>query len=153
FINVGTGTGASGIVNMASNNNRLANGEVTSVTVTGAGSGYVAPVSVTFAPAVPAGGTTATGTAILGSGSTVTGVVMTNPGAGYTAAPTTVTFTGSGGAGSGATGTAVFSPVAPITLNGGGLQFLGNMTTSLGAITLGAGNSTIVSNPVTSSAI
>lgn len=78
---------------------------VQSVTIT-AGGTYTSPAvpTVTFG-AAPAGGTTATGVAIMGTGgTTVAGVLITNPGSGYLTAPS-VTF-GSGGA----TGTAVLNP-------------------------------------------
>jgi len=77
---------------------------VASVTITAGGTYTGATPSVTFG-AAPAGGTTATGVAILnGAGTAVIGVLIQNPGAGYTSAPS-VTF----GAG-GATGTAVLAP-------------------------------------------
>ena len=76
---------------------------VQSVTITAAGTYTGTTPSVTFA-AAPAGGTTATGIAILnGAGTAVIGVLITNPGAGYLTAPA-VTF----GAG-GANGTAVLN--------------------------------------------
>lgn len=73
----------------------LGRGQVAAVNVTAGGSGYGAPPTVTFA--APLSGTTATGTAVLTSG-TVTSVTITNPGSGYTVAnPPTITF-GSGAA-------------------------------------------------------
>lgn len=76
---------------------------VASVTITAGGTYTGTTPSVTFG-AAPAGGTTATGVAILnGAGTAVIGVLVQNPGAGYLVAPT-VTF----GAG-GATGTAVLA--------------------------------------------
>jgi hypothetical protein len=60
------------------------------VNVTAGGAGYVTAPTVTFS-AAPAGGTTATGTAVLGIGANsdkVVSVTVTNRGAGYTAAPT-----------------------------------------------------------------
>jgi sugar lactone lactonase YvrE len=76
--------------------------------VSNAGSGFTSTPTVTIS-APPAGGTTATAVAVLGSGTkagTVTGITMTNQGSGYTSAPT---VTISGGGGSGATGTASIS--------------------------------------------
>lgn len=76
---------------------------VLSVTITGGGTYTGTVPGVTFA-AAPAGGTTATGTAILnGAGTAVVGVLITNPGAGYLTAPAVTFSTG------GATGTAVLS--------------------------------------------
>ena len=60
--------------------------------ITAAGSGYTT-ATVTFS-APPAGGTTATGTAILNGGRLV-GINVTNAGSGYTTAPT-ITITGNG---------------------------------------------------------
>lgn len=76
-------------------------GSVASVTITAAGTYTGATPTVTFG-AAPAGGTTATGIAILnGAGTAVIGVLITNAGAGYVTAPS-VTFSAGG-----ATGTAV----------------------------------------------
>ncbi len=80
-------------------------GAVIGVTITSGGT-YVSPTvpTVTFA-AAPAGGITATGTAIMnGAGTAVVGVNITNPGKGYVSPPT-VTFSG----GTAATGTATIS--------------------------------------------
>ena len=77
---------------------------VLSVTIT-AGGTYTSPAvpTVTFA-AAPAGGVTATGTAIMApGGATVAGVLITNPGSGYLTAPAVTFNTG------GATGTAVLT--------------------------------------------
>lgn len=87
WLNAGGGGGASG-------------SGVANVTITAGGTYTGTTPTVTFG-AAPAGGTTATGVAVLnGAGTAVIGVLITNPGAGYLTAPT-VTF----GAG-GATGTA-----------------------------------------------
>ena len=70
--------------------------KVDDVTITAAGSGYSTAPAVTFA-AAPAGGTTATGTAVLGTGADadkVASISITNVGAGYTAAPA-ITIVGS----------------------------------------------------------
>src|SRR5205807_3122658 len=69
---------------------------VTRVTVpaAGIGRGYTSAPAVTFTASPAGAAATATGTAILGSGTTagrVVGVTVTNPGSGYTSRPT-VTF-------------------------------------------------------------
>ncbi|MFP5041210.1 pectinesterase family protein [Parasediminibacterium sp. JCM 36343] len=82
--------------NNASAISTLTSGAVSNVTVTSSPTGYTGVPTVTFA-AAPAGGITATGTAIV-TGGIVTAVTITNAGAGYTTAPS-VTFstTGVGG--------------------------------------------------------
>jgi hypothetical protein len=78
---------------------------VASVTITAPGT-YVSPAvpTVTFS-AAPAGGTTATGVAVMGdAGTEVVGVLVTNPGSGYLTAPTVTFSTG------GATGTSNLNP-------------------------------------------
>ena len=72
---------------------------VTSVTMTVAGTGYTSAPTVAFS--APVGGTTATGTAVL-DGATVASVTVTNAGEGYVTAPT-VTFSGGGGSSAAAT--------------------------------------------------
>lgn len=82
----------------------ISNGQVTSVTMTGAGSNYTTPPVVAFnygvnPPAVnPANtatvvGSGATGVPIMSSTGTIVGVQITNPGSGYVTAPI-VTFLG-----------------------------------------------------------
>jgi hypothetical protein len=81
----GDGTGAIKEAGLFEN----AGNKVDDVTITAAGSGYSTAPAVTFA-AAPAGGTTATGTAVLGTGvdaDKVASISITNVGAGYTAAP------------------------------------------------------------------
>jgi phage tail sheath protein FI len=78
--------------------------KVASVNVTNGGTGYTS-ATVTFSPA-PAGGVTATGTAVI-SGGVITAINITNPGSGYLTAPT-VTITGDG---TGATAVAVMTDV------------------------------------------
>ena len=56
------------------------------VTITNPGTGYVTAPTVTFSAPQMAGGTTATGVAVI-TGGVVTGVTITNPGSGYTTAP------------------------------------------------------------------
>ena len=63
---------------------------VGSVLLTNPGGGYVTAPTVTFGAPQLAGGTTATGIAVI-TGGAVTGVTITNPGSGYSAAPA-VTF-------------------------------------------------------------
>jgi len=63
----------------------IAGGTITGVNITTAGYGYVSAPSVTFSPP-QSGGTTATGTAVLGTGGNagrVVSVTMTHVGAGY----------------------------------------------------------------------
>jgi hypothetical protein len=66
----------------------ITSGVVTGITITNPGAGYAGIPTVAFT-ASP--GTTATGTAIIGSNGTIVGVNISNPGAGYVTAPT-VTF-------------------------------------------------------------
>ncbi len=68
-------------------------GIVTSTTITAGGAGYTSAPTVAFG-APPAGGTQATGTAVITSGA-VTSITINNAGAGYTAAPA-ITLTGGG---------------------------------------------------------
>ena len=70
------GTTAAGVVN-------IVGGNVASVTITKAGSGYTAAPTASFTAPSPATGVTATGTVNIASGS-VTSVTITNPGSGYT---------------------------------------------------------------------
>ncbi|MCY4670317.1 MAG: hypothetical protein OXC29_20300 [Rhodococcus sp.] len=80
-------------------------GSVGAATITNSGSGYTSAPGVAFANA-PAGGTRATGVAVVENG-IVTAIRITNPGSGYTSAPA-VTFSGGGG-GSGAAVTAALA--------------------------------------------
>jgi hypothetical protein len=85
------------------NTTRSPDGEVTSITVTAAGSGYSTAPTVSF---VSASGRDAAATAYLGTGvnaGKVIKVIVTNPGTGYQVAPV---VTISGGGGTGATATA-----------------------------------------------
>jgi len=113
--------------------------EVTSVTITNGGSGYTSAPTVTFS--APGGtGTTATGTAILGTGATagqVVGVTFTNPGTGYTAAPM-VTFSAPGGSGTLATGTTSIglsfgTGVTSVTISSGGSGYTSAPTVTFSA--------------------
>jgi len=82
-----------------------ASGSVNGITITSGGSGYGAAPSVTFSPP-PAGGTTATGTAVI-SGGVVTSVVITDSGSGYASAPSIVIAPSGGTA---ATANAIIGP-------------------------------------------
>jgi len=86
--------------------------QVKSVTIANGGQQYTTAPKVTFSNP-PAGGVTATGTAVLSNIGAVTEVIITNAGYGYTSAPT-VTFMGGGGSG-GATGTAQLGQVYTTT--------------------------------------
>jgi hypothetical protein len=82
-------------------------GSIVKVTVTSGGIGYTSPPLVTFS-APPAGGTLATGDAVIGPINTgqLSSITVNTPGAGYETAPT-VSFVGDG---TGATATAVIVP-------------------------------------------
>jgi hypothetical protein len=108
----GPGTGAAATAVLG------ASGEVSDITVTSGGSGYLEQPTVTISGG---GGSGATAVAQVSNG-VVTGFQVTNPGSGYTSAPT-VTVTG--GYGSGATGTAVVVyPVASVTVTNGGSGYV-----------------------------
>jgi hypothetical protein len=79
-VSVGTSGGASAVAT-------LTGGQVTDVTVTNGGSGYVGPPSVTFSPPTNPNGIAAQGVSFV-VGGVVTDVVVTYTGAGYTSAPT-----------------------------------------------------------------
>jgi hypothetical protein len=109
-------------------------GTVASVTVTNGGTGYTSAPTVTFSPP-PAGGTTATGIAVI-TGGVVTAVTITNPGSGYTTPPT-ITITGGGG--TCATATANLTPVtANLTISGAVIS--GNSALAAGTLGGGVGN-------------
>lgn len=86
---------------------------VASVTVGTPGTGYTTNPTVAFS-AAPAGGVTATGTAVRSGSNTIIGVVITNPGRGYITAPT-VTFTGGGGTGAAATAVLGADEIVPVS--------------------------------------
>ncbi len=86
---------------------------VSAVAITDGGNGYTSAPTVTFS-APPTGGTTATGTAVLGSGSNagqVVSITITNPGSGYSSPPT-VTFSGGGDSSAAAATAAITIPSA-----------------------------------------
>jgi len=88
------------------------NNGVNSVTITNGGLGYTVAPTVAFA-AAPAGGVTATGTAVVNGSGVVTSVTITNPGSGYLTAPA-ITFTPVSG-GTNAAATAILSSGATAT--------------------------------------
>ncbi len=94
--------------------------EPLTVQVTKGGSGYTAPVVAFSAP--PAGGTQATGTAVMGKG--VGSIALTNAGSGYTIAPTVTISRAAGDKhGNGAAATAVLGAggqVAAVVLTSAG---------------------------------
>jgi hypothetical protein len=80
-------------------------GQISSITISEGGSGYIAVPTVTIA--APTSGTTALGTAILGYDGSVVGVTITNEGTGYDKdAPPDVSFTAAPTGGTDAVGTA-----------------------------------------------
>ena len=85
-------------------NSPQATGGVSAVTIDAGGSGYTSTPTVNFSTP-PAGGSRATGTAIMGDAGQVTGVVITNPGSGYITAPTVSFSRNFGGSGAIATAT------------------------------------------------
>ncbi len=119
------------------------NGQVDSVAVANAGTGYT-EATVTFS-APQSGGRAATGTATVVDGG-VTAIVVTDAGAGYTAAPT-VTITGDG---SGATATATLGVAANSAdwgttgvQNGVAVSFK-NLAAPIAAVMAGGKDSTMI---------
>ena len=82
----------------------FSSGSIASIAVDTAGSGYTTVPDVVV-DAAPAGGVTATATAVL-AGDTVGSIIVSFAGLGYTSAPA-ITFTGGGGTGAAATATMV----------------------------------------------
>ncbi len=104
----GSGTGAAATAALA------AAGEVSDITVTNGGTGYLEIPQVTLSGG---GGTGAAAVAVI-SGGVVTGINVTNSGSGYTSAPLVQI---SGGYGTGAAATANLAwPVASVTVTSGG---------------------------------
>ena len=90
-------------------------GQISSITISEGGSGYLAVPTVTIA--APSSGTTALGTAILGYDGSVVGVTITNEGTGYTKdAPPAVSFTAAPTGGTDAVGLLML-PRHPANLN------------------------------------
>jgi hypothetical protein len=117
------------------------------VTILNGGSGYTSPPTVAFSPA-PAGGTTATGVAVIQNGQIV-GVTLTNPGFGYTAAPA-VTFSGPGTGAAGLVNLAadpVFTVGVGAEANVSGLTLDGNQAANAG-IAVAGGASLLVQDAV-----
>jgi hypothetical protein len=91
-------------------------GVVLSVNLSVNGSGYTSTPNVAFT-AAPAGGTTATGTAVL-TGGTINNVSVSNGGRGYSSAPT-VSLNGGGGSGA-TTSVTMTNSVNTVVVNTGG---------------------------------
>jgi len=89
----GGGSGAAATVGV------VTSGAVGIVTISGSGSKYVIPPSVTFTSA-PTGGVTAIGTAIVSTAGTINSIRITNPGFGYTVNPS-ITIGNPSGVGTG----------------------------------------------------
>jgi len=137
-------------------------GGLQSITVTGNGSGYTstaAAPSVTIGTPDIAGGTQATGTAVL-SGGAITAIAVASGGGGYSSAPTVTITPAAGDTGAGATATAVLTSgaVTSITIVSGGVGYKATPTVTLSgggfssAATLGAvtvGSSTITGITIT----
>ena len=103
-------------------------GSIASVNLSSGGTGYSGTPTVTFT-AAPAGGTTATGTAIVSG--TVSSVTVTNGGSGYTSAPT-VNLTSGGGTGATAVAT-ISGSVRTVSIQNGGLGYISVPTVTFGA--------------------
>ncbi len=71
---------------------------VISVTVTNTGAGYTSPPTVSFSGGLAAGGTAATGSAVINTLGQVVGVQISNSGSGYVSAPTVVFGSGAAAA-------------------------------------------------------
>jgi hypothetical protein len=149
FINAGTVISGNTCVNQGAGIwlDAVGQGPVVSVTIANGngGTGYTSAPTVTFS-APPAGGVTATGTAVITNG-VVTAVTITNPGSGYTTPPT-ITFTDGGGTGTTATANlllvtanltvtgAVISDNTAITGIGGGIGNAGTGTVTITGSTI-----------------
>jgi autotransporter-associated beta strand protein len=110
---------------------------ITTLTPSAGGSGYsmTSPPTVTFS--TPAGGTAATGFAVVNTAGQVTGIVVTSPGSGYTNGQTaTITLSGSGG------GTFT-NPTATVDQSVGGLTKIGNGTLTLTNANTYTGDTTV----------
>jgi hypothetical protein len=115
------------------------------VPASGVGRGYTSAPAVTFTASPAGAAATATGTAILGSGTTagrVVGVTVTNPGSGYTARPT-VTFAPPSCTINGttcvqatlanSTTAGVFMDVVSVTVTSAGTNYTSNPTVTISA--------------------
>jgi len=137
--NGGTGVGASAVAIVDSNPLSSTYGQVLSINVTNAGTGYTGTVTATLS----GGGATQQATVANG---TITLAIqrlnVDNPGSGYTSTPT-ITFTGGGG-GSGATATSLIGGTGGYVASGsttvlGGITGDLDISTASGSITGGSG--------------
>jgi filamentous hemagglutinin family protein len=145
----GTGVGASAVAIVDSNPLSSTYGQVTSINITNAGTGYTGTVTASLS------GGGATQEATVG---TVTLAIqrlnVNDPGIGYTSTPT-ITFTGGGG-GSGATATALIGGTGGYVASGsttvlGGITGNLDITTAAGGITNGSGLSVAGTTTLTDS--
>lgn len=128
----------------------ITGGTVTSVTVGNAGSGYTSVPTVTFG-AAPAGGTLATGTAVI-SGGGVSAAAVATPGTGYTGA--TVVFSApqlAGGVAATGTVTVATGGVTAITITTPGTGYTSAPTATISGDGTGAtaGAITITGSTIT----
>jgi len=115
---------------------------IASITVTNQGNGYNSGTpTVTIGTPTAGYGTTASATAVVGSGNKVTAVTVTYAGSGYLTAPS-VTITGGGG--SGATATAAISTQLAPT----GLRLIKSFTNRLFAVGTGEDRNTLYASDI-----
>ena len=111
----------SNTVNLASSLTTPTGNGVTSIALTGNGSGYTGTPVIKI---TGGGGTGATAVPVLGANGTITSILITNPGVGYTGAPT-VSIVGGGGV------PATFGAVSLTPNTGGSLTKIGTGTLTL----------------------
>jgi filamentous hemagglutinin family protein len=149
---VGTGVGASAVAIVDSNPLSSTYGQVTSINITNAGTGYTGTVTATLS----GGGATQEATP-----GTVTLAIqrlnVENPGSGYTSTPTVTISAQSGSAGSGATATAVIGGTGGYVSSGsttvlGGITGDLDISTAAGDITDGSGLSVAGTSTLNSTA-
>jgi len=146
---VGTGVGASAVAIVDSNPLSSTYGQVTSINITNAGTGYTGTVTASLSGGGAAQDATV-GTITLA----IQRLNVKNPGIGYTSTPT-ITFTGGGG-GSGATATAVIGGTGGYVASGsttvlGGITGNLDITAASGGITSGSGLSVAGTTTLTGS--